>query len=78
MVQCNGPMRLHQVTLHIFAYIKEKKKILMSVLSRPWSVDFLSMGTGSAQSSFLNCFPLHLGRVDPVSVNYPWLSLAST
>lgn len=50
----------------------------MSVLSRPWSVDFLSMGTGSAQSSFLNCFPLHLGRVDPVSVNYPWLSLAST
>lgn len=25
----------------------------------------MSMGTGYAQSSFLNCFPLHLGHVDP-------------
>lgn len=50
--------------------------MLLSVISRLWCDDFLSKGTGPAKSSFLNCFPLHLGRVDPFHICQRQLPLA--
>lgn len=36
----------------------------------------MSMGTGSAQPSFLSCFPLHLGRADPFHICQRQLPMA--
>lgn len=59
--------------------------ILLSVISSLWCVDLLSMGSGSAQSSSLNCIPSHLGHLDPfhicqrqLSMAYPCISITAT